>query len=90
MIDSNLNVTNRNRFNTKLGYEGLSVVEVPTTQSFHIITQNEITKINSNNLSNDTVIWQVEDEYSQWIAISGALSINDSSYLHPRLYFFLG
>ena len=88
LIDSNFNITLRNRFNTCNGTEGLSAVEVPATQSFHIITQNEITKINSNDLSNDTVIWKVEDAFSQWMFIRGALAINDSSYLHPRRYIF--
>lgn len=88
MLDSSFNIIAENEFNTKTGSNGLSVVEVPATQSFHIITQNEITKINSTDLSNNTIIWKAADDFSQWLNIGGAKRINDSLYLQSCDYPF--
>jgi hypothetical protein len=88
LLDSVFNIIKENEFHTKVGFEGFSVVELPSIQSFHIITQNEITKINSNDLSYDTIVWKVEDEYTQWMSVGGALAINDSIYIQTRLFPF--
>jgi hypothetical protein len=89
LIDSAFNIIRENEFRTTVGFFGLSVVELPSVQSFHIITQKEITKINANNLNYDTIIWQVEDQWSQWESVGGSKSISDSSYIQPRKYLFL-
>jgi len=89
LLDSNFNIIKENEFHTKVGFEGLSVVELPSIYSFHIITQNEITKINSIDLTYDTIVWKAADEWSQWMSVGGALAINDSSYIQPRGYQFL-
>lgn len=89
LLDSAFNIIIKNEFHTKVGFEGLSVVELPSIQSFHIITQNEITKINSINLTYDTIVWKVADEWSQWTGVGGSKTNNDSTYLQPRRYPFL-
>ena len=88
LLDSVFNIINENEFHTKVGFESFSVVEVPVVQCFHIITQNEITKINSNNLNYNGIVWKADDEWSQWMSVGGALALNDSTYLQNRQYFF--
>jgi len=88
LLDSAFNIIKSNEFHTKVGFEGFSVVELPSIQSFHIITQNEITKINSIDLTYDTIVWKVADEWSQWQGVGGSKSVSDSSYIQPRKYPF--
>ncbi len=81
LVDSNFNIIKENSLSTHYQGCGFSVMEMVSNQSFHIITENDITKIKQSDLSKDTVVWNLNGV--NFYGGRGALAINDSVYIHP-------
>ena len=80
-IDSNFCIIKKNTIHTNFGYEGHSVVEMSSNNSYHIINENEITKINKNDLSFNSILW--ERNNGGYHGCNGVIAITDSSYINP-------
>ena len=86
LLDTNYCVIKQNSVFTHYGFNYVSVVEMLSNQTYHIITQDDITIINKNDLSLKNVAWQSSNGVS--FGGSGAKSINDSLYMIPGFYSF--
>ncbi len=82
MLDSNFNIIKENSYSTLYEYGIISVIEMASNQSFHIITENEIIKIKQNDLNVDSVVWKRANADYIWGG-PGAIALNDSVYIHP-------
>ena len=87
LLDTNYCVTKQNSVYTHYGFNYVSVIEMLSNQTYHIITQDDITIINKNDLSLKNVAWHSSNGVS--FGGSGAKSINDSLYMVPGFYCFV-
>ena len=79
VLDTNFCIIQENSIYTNFGYHGTSVVEMISNQTYHIITENDITIINQNDLMVKSIV--VNGIFDGFIGSSGAKSINDSTYI---------
>ena len=81
LLDSNFCIIKKNSIYTNFYYAGHSVVEMSSNNSYHIITANDITKINQSDLSFISNLWE-RNNNGYW-GDFGASAIADSAYLEP-------
>ena len=79
LLDTNFCIIKENSIYTNFGYQGTSVVEMTSNQTYHVITENDITIINQSNLMVKSIV--VNGVFDGYIGSSGAKSINDSTYI---------
>ncbi|MFZ4740858.1 MAG: T9SS type A sorting domain-containing protein [Bacteroidales bacterium] len=85
LLDSNFTILKERSIFSHFWFNGFSVVEMPSNQSFHIVTYYGITQIKQNDLSVDSIVWQ---PYEVDLGGPGAKAINDSIYIHPTSHLF--
>jgi len=85
LIDSNFCILKENSIFFHFGFEGFSVVEMPSNQTFHLIARYGIVQIKQSDLKVDSVVWQ---PIYYFLGGNGAKIINDSTYLHPTRHLF--
>ncbi len=86
MIDSCFNILQENSFAFNYAFNGISVVEMASSQSFHVATTFGIIQIKQSDLSVDSMVWQ---PYQVFIGNGGCKRVNDSVYIHPTKHIFL-
>ncbi|MFZ4740857.1 MAG: T9SS type A sorting domain-containing protein [Bacteroidales bacterium] len=85
LIDSNFCILKENSIFFHFGFDGFSIIEMPSNQTFHLIAYYGITQIKQSDLSVDSVVWK---PYDIFLGGLGAKAINDSIYLHPTVHPF--
>ncbi len=89
LLDSNFNIVKENSIFNHFWYNGFSVVEMPSNQSYHIITSYGITQIKQSDLSVDSIVCVQYNLYDGFVGGTGAKAITDSTYIHPVTYPFM-
>ncbi|MEI6696103.1 MAG: T9SS type A sorting domain-containing protein [Bacteroidota bacterium] len=85
LLDSGFSILKENTIFSHFGFDGFSVVEMHSNQSYHIITVYGIIQIKQSDLKVDSIVWQ---PYDVFLGGTGAIAINDSIYIHPTNHLF--
>ena len=89
LLDSNFCIVKENSIFNHFWYNGFSLVELPSNQTFHIVTSYGITQIKQSDLSVDSIVCVQYSLYDGFVGGLGAKAINDSTYIHPITYPFM-
>ncbi|MFZ4412089.1 MAG: T9SS type A sorting domain-containing protein [Bacteroidales bacterium] len=81
LLDSNFTILKERSIFSHFGFNGFSVVEMTSNQSFHVVTIYGITQIKQSDLMLDSIVWNCDG--GALLGGRGAKTINDSTYIHP-------